>query len=79
MEIYNLFGTVTVIVPEGITVSVEGGGLFATQVLDSPAVAPVAGGPVLRIKLSGPGGTLYVRRREPQPKTLRQTLGVSKR
>ncbi len=78
LEIFNLFGTVTVIVPEGIVVSVEGGGLFASQVIDAPAVLAVEGAPVLRIRVSGPGGTLYVRSREPKPKTLIQMLGVSK-
>jgi hypothetical protein len=76
LEIYNLFGTVTVIVPEGIAVSVEGGGLFASQVIETPAVPAVAGAPVLRIRASGPGGTLYVRTREPEPNAVRRMLGV---
>ncbi len=37
VEVYNLFGTVTLIVPEGIRVSVEGGGMFASQVIQTPA------------------------------------------
>lgn len=61
LEIYNLFGTVTVIVPAGVTVDVEGGGAFASQVLEPPAWQPPAGAPRLRIRTSGPGGTLYVR------------------
>jgi hypothetical protein len=61
IKVFNLFGTVTVIVPEGITVTVEGGGMFASQVIDPPAAPPVPGSPRLRIKVSGPGGTLYVR------------------
>jgi uncharacterized protein DUF1707/cell wall-active antibiotic response 4TMS protein YvqF len=76
VEIFNLFGTVTVIVPEGIVVSVEGGGWFASQVIDTPTVTAVAGAPVLRIRATGPGGTLYVRTHEPAPKTFRQTLGM---
>jgi hypothetical protein len=75
LGIYNLFGTVTVIVPEGIAVSVEGGGVFASQVIDAPGVAAIAGAPVLRIKASGPGGTLYVRTREPDPKSIWRVLG----
>ncbi|HEY2260006.1 MAG TPA: DUF1707 domain-containing protein [Solirubrobacteraceae bacterium] len=63
IEIFNLFGTVTVIVPEGILVTVHGGGMFASQVIDPPATPPVAGSPRLRIHVSGPGGTLYVRAR----------------
>jgi hypothetical protein len=75
LEIYNLFGTVTVIVPEGIGVSVEGGGLFASQVIDAPGVARVGGAPMLRIRMSGPGGTLHVRTREPEPKSMWRLLG----
>ena len=65
LEIFNLFGTVTVIVPEVIAVSVEGGGMFASQVVEAPAALPVPGAPALRIRLSGAGGTLRVRTREP--------------
>ena len=36
LEVYNLFGTVTVIVPEGVEVVVRGGGLFASQKIESP-------------------------------------------
>ena len=61
LEIYNLFGTVTLIVPEGITVSVDGGGMFASQVIESPSAPPVPGSPTLRVRIKGPGGTLYVR------------------
>jgi hypothetical protein len=75
LAIHNVFGTVTVTVPEGIAVSVEGGGLFASQVIDAPSVAAVAGAPVLRIRCTGPGGTLYVRTREPDPKSAWRALG----
>jgi hypothetical protein len=68
LEIYNLFGTVTVIVPEGIDVVVRGGGLFASQKIDSPERAPIAGGPRVTIETRGPGGTLRVRTR-PRPRT----------
>jgi len=61
LDIYNLFGTVTVVVPPGVAVDVEGGGMFASQVLEPPAWRPPLGAPRLRIRLSGPGGTLYVR------------------
>jgi DUF1707 SHOCT-like domain len=61
MEIYNLFGTVTLIVPQGITVNVDGGGMFASQVIESPSAPPVPGSPTLRIRIKGPGGTLNVR------------------
>ncbi len=65
LEIYNLFGTVTVLVPPGVIVDVEGGGAFASQVLEPPEWLPPAGAPRLRIRTSGPGGTLYVRAPEP--------------
>jgi hypothetical protein len=61
LHIFNLFGTVTVLVPERIAVSVVGGGPFASQVLDTATAAPIAGAPRLRILVSGPGGTLRVR------------------
>lgn len=63
IEILNVFGTVTVIVPEGIQVDVHGGGLFASQVIEPPSAPPVPGAPRLQISLRGPGGTLYVRSR----------------
>jgi hypothetical protein len=66
IEIFNFFGTVTVIVPEGIVVNVDGGGLFASQVIDSPSAPVIPDAPQLRIRLRGPGGTLYVRTHEPR-------------
>jgi Domain of unknown function (DUF1707)/Cell wall-active antibiotics response 4TMS YvqF len=75
LEIHNVFGTVTVIVPEGIAVTVDGGGLFASQVIDAPGVAVIDGAPVLRIRCSGPGGTLYVRTREPDRTSWSRVLG----
>ena len=41
----------------------------------SPPVPPVQGAPVLRIKASGPGGTLYVRSGREQPMGRAQFLG----
>lgn len=72
LEVFNLFGTVTVIVPEGVEVVVRGGGLFASQKIDSPERTPISDGPRLTIDTRGPGGTLYVRTR-PNP-TLKETL-----
>jgi len=77
LDVFNLFGTVTVIVPEGVEVSVDGGGLFASQVIDSPQVPPVRDAPKLRIHASGPGGTLYVRSRPPAG-TLEKLLGTAR-
>jgi len=70
LEVYNLFGTVTVIVPESVEVIVRGGGLFASQRIESPERPPIAGGPRLTIETRGPGGTLHVRTR----RTLKQSL-----
>ena len=78
LEVYNLFGTVTVIVPDGIEVVVRGGGMFASQKIQSPERLPIAGGPRLTIDTRGPGGTLYVRTR-PAPPTLKQSLKAVKR
>jgi hypothetical protein len=61
LKVSNFFGTVTVIVPEGIEVVVRGGGLFASQKIESPERPPIAGGPRVTIETRGPGGTLYVR------------------
>lgn len=60
LELYNLFGTVTVIVPEEVQVSVGGGGTFASQVIEMPQPT-ASGAPRLRISTRGPGGTLRVR------------------
>lgn len=73
LEVFNLFGTVTLIVPEGVPVSVEGGGMFASQVIEQPSSEPVAGAPRLRVRARGPGGTLYLRAR-PQLERGRQLL-----
>ena len=72
LEVYNLFGTVTVIVPEGVEVVVRGGGMFASQKIEFPERAPIAGAPRLTISTRGPGGTLYVRTRP--NRTLTQTI-----
>ena len=64
LEIFNAFGTVTVLVPAGISVEVEGGGMFASQVLEPPAWPPPPGAPRLKIRVAGPGGTLRVRSSE---------------
>jgi hypothetical protein len=57
----NWFGTVTVVVPRGVHVEVDGGGAFGTREIDLPDTGPVANAPRLRIRTSGPGGTLRVR------------------
>jgi uncharacterized protein DUF1707/cell wall-active antibiotic response 4TMS protein YvqF len=74
IAIHNVFGTVTLIVPEGLEVVVRGGGLFASQKIEAPERAPAPDGPRLLIDASGPGGTLYVRSRAPRPAGLRALL-----
>jgi Cell wall-active antibiotics response 4TMS YvqF len=77
LEVYNLFGTVTVIVPDGVEVVVRGGGLFASQKIESPERPPIADGPRLTIDTRGAGGTLHVRGR-PTPPTLKQSIKAAK-
>jgi hypothetical protein len=68
LTIYNLFGTVTVLVPPGIAVEVDGGGAFASQVIQPPPWPAPQGAPRLKIHVSGPGGTLHVRSSESRPR-----------
>jgi hypothetical protein len=77
LEVYNLCGTVTVIVPEGVEVVVRGGGLFASQKIQSPERSPIAGGPSLTIDTRGPCGTLHVRTRATPP-TVKQAITAAK-
>jgi Domain of unknown function (DUF1707)/Cell wall-active antibiotics response 4TMS YvqF len=77
LEVYNLCGTVTVIVPEGIEVGVRGGGLFASQKIESPERPPVVGGPRLTIDTRGPCGTLHVQTRPSSP-TVKQAIKTAK-
>lgn len=74
LEVYNLFGTVTLVVPEGVEVNVRGGGLFASQKIDAPERPAIAGAPRLTIETRGPGGTLHVRTRPPSKRSLRDML-----
>jgi Domain of unknown function (DUF1707)/Cell wall-active antibiotics response 4TMS YvqF len=74
VEVYNFFGTVTLVVPEGVEVVVRGGGLFASQHIDPPVHPPVAGAPRLTIDTRGPGGTLHVRTQLTLKQTLKETL-----
>ena len=53
-------------VPEGVEISIEGGGMFASQHIETSNAPLVPGAPLIRIRASGPGGTLYVRTHEPR-------------
>jgi hypothetical protein len=68
IHVRNVFGTVTIVVPRGVHVSVDGGGAFSTRDIDLPDTGPVGDAPRLRIITSGVGGTLRV-------KTSRERLG----
>jgi hypothetical protein len=61
MHVRNVFGTVTLLVPRGVHVSVDGGGAFSTRDIDLPDTGPVGDAPRLRVITSGVGGTLRVR------------------
>lgn len=65
IDVFNLFSTVTVIVPDGVAVTVDGGGWFASEVIDPSSAPPVHAAPTIRLRTSGPGGTLHVRHGEP--------------
>jgi hypothetical protein len=61
LEIFNVFGTVTVLIPAGIAVEVDGGGMFASQVIEPPPWLPPRHAPRLKIRIAGPGGTTNIR------------------
>jgi len=75
LDVYNFAGTVTLIIPEGVRVSVEGGGPFASQKIEAPAAPPTADAPLVRIRLRGPFGTLHVRSRPPRRSAIQRLLG----
>ena len=55
VHVRNVFGTVTILVPRGVHVSVDGGGAFGTREIDLPDTGPVGDAPRLRIVTSGVG------------------------
>lgn len=61
LRVRNWFGTITLVVPRGVHVEVDGGGAFATRDIDLPDTGPVADAPRLRIRTSGSFGTLRIR------------------
>jgi hypothetical protein len=61
VNVKNWFGTITILVPRGLEVSVDGGGAFSTREIQLPDAGPVPDAPRLRIHTSGAGGTLRIR------------------
>src|SRR3954471_314164 len=61
LDVRNWFGTITLLVPRGVVVDVDGGGMFGTRDVDLPDGGPVEDAPRLHIHTSGPFGTLRVR------------------
>jgi uncharacterized protein DUF1707/cell wall-active antibiotic response 4TMS protein YvqF len=57
----NWFGTITILVPRGIEVSVDGSGPLSTREIHLPDSGVVPDAPRLRIHTSGVGGTLRIR------------------
>ena len=61
LHVRNYFGTITLLVPRGVLVEVDGGGAFGTRDIHLPDAGPVTDAPRLRIRTSGPFGTLRIR------------------
>jgi hypothetical protein len=61
LDVRNWFGTVTILVPRGVYVTVDGGGAFATRDIRLSDTGPVPDAPRLRIHTRGMGGTLRIR------------------
>ena len=61
VHVRNYFGTITLLVPRGVLVEVDGGGAFGTRDIQLPDTGPVTDAPRLRIRTSGPFGTLRIR------------------
>jgi hypothetical protein len=67
LEVRNLFGTVTILVPDAIQVEIDDGGLFLTNDVALPEERPPASAPLVRIRTAGMGGTNYIRAAQAQP------------
>jgi hypothetical protein len=61
LNVRNWFGTITIIVPRGVEVSVDGGGPLGTREINLADAGPVPDAPRLRIHTKGVGGTLRIR------------------
>jgi hypothetical protein len=60
LHVRNYFGTVTLLVPRGVHVDVDGGGAFGSRDIHLPDAGPVGDAPRLHIRTSGPFGTLRI-------------------
>ncbi len=67
LHVRNLFGTVTIIVPEAVQVEIDDGGLMLTNEVTLPQTPAPASAPLIRIQTSGVGGTNYIRAAQPAP------------
>jgi hypothetical protein len=66
LHVRNLFGTVTILVPEAVRVEIDDGGVMLTNEVALPQAPPPESAPLIRIKTSGVGGTNYIRTAQPQ-------------
>ncbi len=60
IEVTSWFGTTTLLVPEGVAVELDPGGISATHEVALHG-APVDGGPLVRVHTAGGFGTTRVR------------------
>jgi hypothetical protein len=61
LHVRNYFGTVTILVPEAVRVEIDDGGAFLTNEVALPDRQPPDSAPLVRLRLTGMGGTNYVR------------------
>ena len=66
LHVRNLFGTITILVPEAVRVEIDDGGVMLTNEVALPEVSPPASAPLIRIQTSGIGGTNYIRAAPPE-------------
>jgi hypothetical protein len=76
LAIHNLFGTVRVLIPPGVAVEVDGGGAFASEIIEPPPWPAPRDAPRVRIHVSGVGGTLYVCSSTPRPSLGTRSAGT---
>jgi hypothetical protein len=79
IEVRNVFGTATLIVPEHVDVQVVGGAAFGTSDVRLPPELPPPGAPVVRVRVSGLGGTVRVRTTPPLRDVLRDQFAGAAR